>query len=99
MVQIGARKEERVFKRLFEWFNGIKKDNYEGMLRANVHESGASIQLVCPYCDKIQIKSHVYHVIHNPPDFWDCEKCGKKFKVVYGLDYEATPIQNSRYKG
>ena len=42
-----------------------------------VLEGTSTIQLVCPYCNEVQIESTALHVIHVPVDFWVCEKCGR----------------------
>lgn len=43
--------------------------------RAKVFEGTNSMQLVCPYCNEIQKRSHGGHVQVNPPDYYTCEVC------------------------
>ena len=52
------------------------------MKRALVKEWVATLQLVCPYCKEVQTESTPLHIIHSPPKYWDCEKCGKRMKVA-----------------
>ncbi|RLI66350.1 MAG: hypothetical protein DRO67_01200 [Candidatus Asgardarchaeum californiense] len=42
-----------------------------------VNEGTSTIQLVCPYCEQVQIESTALHVLHIPVDFWKCEYCEK----------------------
>ena len=51
------------------------------MLRAKVKEWVSTLQLVCPYCNAVQTNTTAIHVMHSPPEYWNCEECNKKMKV------------------
>ena len=59
--------------------------------RAMVVEWVGCAQLKCPYCNAVQTSTNEYHVFHNPPAKWKCERCGKNMKVhTIGLKVKNT---------
>ena len=49
--------------------------------RAWVKEWTSALQLGCPYCDAIQINSTALDIMHDPKDYYLCEKCSKIMAV------------------
>jgi len=47
-----------------------------------LYKDGGQVQIACPYCREIQISFSTMDLYLNPPNFLDCEFCGKRMKIA-----------------